>query len=90
MSCNFPRPGLLPVRPVYVRQKTPQARHPMTRQQFKDYAYNSCDDVDRTEEDISNHLSDGWLIKDFKPCVTKGGYIHLFVLYEKETKPQIQ
>ena len=62
----------------------------MTQQKFKDYAYNSCGDIDRTEEDISNHFSDGWLIKDFKPYTNGGGYVHLSVLYEKETKPQIQ
>lgn len=62
----------------------------MTQQKFKDYAYSSCADVNRAEKDINNHISDGWLIKDFKPHTRSGGYTHLFVLYEKETKPQIQ
>lgn len=62
----------------------------MTQQKFKNYIYNSCADIDRTEDDINEHISAGWLIKDFKPYATKGGYTHLFVLYEKETKPQVQ
>lgn len=62
----------------------------MTQQRFKDYSYDAWDAINHTQDDIDSHISNGWTIKDFKTYTTKGGYIHLMVLYEKESQPQIK
>ena len=64
----------------------------MTEQKFIDYPYGAADDITEAQKCITEMIESGWRIKISYSFVSRTGWPHIIVIYEKETssKPGMQ